>query len=245
MFNRELCIRNIELLLEQKKTKPSEIDTKAGVSAGYTTRLMKEDSKVVPGIEYLMAAANVLGININILVSVDLRALNAAERYLVEVEEKLFADTNAGKLNWNVFTVTDMMKPEGIYYLFSSMLPIMNKVIKVKSKSEIICKSKFSSDEYVSVVGGCIYAELPNEIAFVVIPIRVEGTSETGFNYTSYGYEIYMVIKKDKVKGLAQVLRDSVGYKTVDSMYDLVIKKNEKSILDDDTKSLLNDFLSM
>lgn len=98
-FNSELFFGNINYLLHVQDKRTGKFETEAGVKPGYMSRMSK-DSK--PGIDFIMKAADILGISVDSLLKVNISELNPTEKYFFDFMEKLKHDTDARKLNWEV-----------------------------------------------------------------------------------------------------------------------------------------------
>ena len=99
-FNKKLVLDNISFLLKEFGKKIGELETDAGVSPGYISRISKE-SNTKPGIEFIMKVADSLQTSVDTLLSADLAEMTPTERYLMSFLEKLVKDTVDDKLDWN------------------------------------------------------------------------------------------------------------------------------------------------
>ena len=99
-FNKQLMLDNISFLLTESGKKIGELETDAGVSPGYISRISKEGN-TKPGIEFIMKVADSFNTSIDTLLNVDLAEMTPTERYLVTFIEKLNKDTLDDKLDWN------------------------------------------------------------------------------------------------------------------------------------------------
>lgn len=106
-FDKNLTFANISFLLEKKKMKIGELESKAEVSTGYISRTRK-DRKTKPGIEFIIKAAYVLNVSIDTLLNIHLAALTPMERYLTTFFEKLKKDTSNDQLSWNKDTADEL-----------------------------------------------------------------------------------------------------------------------------------------
>lgn len=98
-FNPRLIFDNISYLIKEQGKKVGEVETQAGVSAGYISRNSK-DSNSKPGIDFLFRVSEILNTSIDTIVKIPLSELTPTERYLVSFFEKLKADTAADKILW-------------------------------------------------------------------------------------------------------------------------------------------------
>lgn len=98
-FNKQLMLDNIYFLLKEFGKKIGELETDAGVSPGYISRISK-DGNTKPGIEFIMKVADSLNTSMDTLLNVELAEMTPTERYLVSFLEKLNKDTLDDKLDW-------------------------------------------------------------------------------------------------------------------------------------------------
>lgn len=99
-FNKMLCLSNIYHLAKSKNIKIGDLESAAGVSAGYISRLNKADTKTSPSIEMLAVAADMLGVSLDALLNHDYEALTPTEKYMVDFLEKLQAKTVSHDQIW-------------------------------------------------------------------------------------------------------------------------------------------------
>lgn len=100
-FNSRLIFDNISYLIKEQGKKVGEVETQAGVSAGYISRNSK-DSNSKPGIDFLSRVSEILNTSIDTIMKIPLSELTPTERYLVSFFEKLKADTAADKILWEI-----------------------------------------------------------------------------------------------------------------------------------------------
>ncbi len=99
-FNKQLFLDNISFLLKESDKKIGELETEAGVSPGYISRISKEGNSK-PGIEFIMKVADSLNISMDTLLKLALTEMTPTERYLVSFLEKIEKDTMEDKLDWS------------------------------------------------------------------------------------------------------------------------------------------------
>ena len=99
-FNSQILFDNIEFLIKSENRKIGEVESAAGVSAGYISRTSK-DGGSKPGIDFIMNIAKVLHVSIDTLLKVEIASLTPTEKYLISFLEKLEHDTTHDLLTWN------------------------------------------------------------------------------------------------------------------------------------------------
>ena len=98
-FVKERLFSNLSHLIKLQGKKIGELESDAGVSAGYISRMNKEvNSK--PGIDFIVKAADQLNVSIDTLLGVDLTKLSRTEKYTFDFIEKLIRETEAESLRW-------------------------------------------------------------------------------------------------------------------------------------------------
>ena len=100
IFDKMICLNNIRYLAKAKGINLGDLETGAGVSAGYLSRIGKEDNKSSPSIEVLTSIADKLGVSLDGLVGFDYAGLTPTERYIIDFIEKLITETMGGTQSW-------------------------------------------------------------------------------------------------------------------------------------------------
>ena len=100
IFDKTKCLNNIRYLAKSKGINLGDLETGAGVSAGYLSRIGKEDNKSSPSIEVLTSIADKLGVSLDGLVGFDYAGMSPTERYIIDFIEKLASQTLGGFQNW-------------------------------------------------------------------------------------------------------------------------------------------------
>lgn len=100
VYNRKICLSNLYFLSKEKGIRLGDIETTAGVSPGYFSRLNKEDSTANPSVEVLSSVADQLGVPIDGLISQDYSSMSESERFVMDFLDKLVIDSDAGDAIW-------------------------------------------------------------------------------------------------------------------------------------------------
>ena len=101
IFDKTLCLNNIRYLAKSKGINLGDLETGAGVSAGYLSRIGKEDNKSSPSIEVLSSIADKLGVSLDSLIGYDYAGMAPTERYVIAFIEKLASETLKGVQDWD------------------------------------------------------------------------------------------------------------------------------------------------
>ena len=99
-FNKALCIQNIRYLLSKKDVRLGDIERASGNSPGYLSRLEKPDNTTDPSIEFLMNAAEMLGVGLDELTKGKMEELSPNEEMLSAFMDRLIENTKSDDLYW-------------------------------------------------------------------------------------------------------------------------------------------------
>ncbi len=111
-FDKYRCFRNIRFLLEKKGAKLGDIERASGNSAGYMSRLEKEANTTDPSMEFMVTAANMLGVKLDDLVFGNFTELSPNEEALLGFLNRLAYDTRKDEQEWEKETFKQHEKYE-------------------------------------------------------------------------------------------------------------------------------------
>lgn len=99
-FDKRVCLSNIYFLAKKKGIKIGDLESAAGLSAGYISRLNKADTKTSPSIEMLVVVADMLGVTLDALLNHNFEELTPGEKYMVDFLSKLIEKTTDNDEIW-------------------------------------------------------------------------------------------------------------------------------------------------
>ncbi len=168
-FDKLICIENIYYLAKLKGIRIGELEKKAGVSAGYLSRINRDDNTASPSIECLTAIASELDVTLDFLLGVVLGQLTPTDRYVLKFINKLTERTVNGDIDWEHYSPTQLY----------------SKIV-VEDKSYTI-KVPLLSVEYSEFINGPELRYIP--YSGNPLPIEnVEYFCRSAINYSSYIY---------------------------------------------------------
>lgn len=198
-FNKTLCFSNIrELLRQNPDVKIGQIEKEAGIRLGYMSRLEKVGNTSEPSMEFIVSAAKLLKVSVDILISVDLTGLTPTEQYLVNFFDKLKADTLQDKLDWNRETAFNLNRIEpdmnGFVYhpLFAEETFYEESECEYPNKvTRIVFNSKsFGPTTYIA--GDCFNLRLKNGTTLYLMDIE-KSVHKTN-DISAYAKEAWMFV---------------------------------------------------
>ena len=97
MFDKIKLLQNIRFLALQKGVKIGELESEAGVSVGYISRMLKvEDSGSASLMDLAILASDKFGVSLNALAQTDLSEMLPNELYLAKFFSRLEKKTTVG-----------------------------------------------------------------------------------------------------------------------------------------------------
>ena len=116
-YSKNRLIDNVYSLARARQIKIGEMETQAGVSPGYFSRLRQGEKNAAPGADFLLALAEALGVSVDTLLSFDLNEATEAETALHRYMEKLTRETDGRKISWREdpygYLENPLMNPDG------------------------------------------------------------------------------------------------------------------------------------
>ena len=253
-FDKYLIFQNIRELMKGTEIKLGQIEKEAGCQPGYMSRLDKTDSATDPSAEFIVTAAQILGVSVDVLLNVTIKYLTDSERYMIRFLEKLIRDTVSEKLGWNkepLYTLQDIYEEEDgrlWHPLFDSY-----QASGIDSGGNTYQKTQFyfPSEAFgrkTEIAGDCYHLELKNNATIYFMYVKEEGSSddEEGKN----AFELWIYSKKS---GASFLCGDHAGNQFITNLvFDLRmaieeymsrprINKDHKSIIDAFMKDDLTD----
>ena len=98
------CISNIYFLAKRNGIKIGDIEARAELSAGYISRLSKEDNKTPLSLDMVLAASELFEVSVESLLTCNFEAMTSTQDFLLRFIDKLITDTEMNKLRWNCET---------------------------------------------------------------------------------------------------------------------------------------------
>ncbi len=179
-FDKNRLGQNVRFLALQHGMKVGELETEAGVSSGYISRLLKsEETGSSSLLSLAVCASEKFGISLNTLLTANLSELLPNERYLAEFMAKLEMQTDQGILFWN-YETAKMYLDEN-----SGTRPLAI----FRSTPDEAWKEFSSSFDPEHRLGKAVVNATfgPQNQDIYVFQVLKDGTSE------NFGYEVYFV----------------------------------------------------
>lgn len=236
-FNRKMLLSNIAALTKEKNVKMGDLETAAGVSAGYFSRLNKGESNAIPNIEVITAVAEKLEVTIDCLAKVDYEALTPSERYLVDFINKLISKTSSFEMLWEGETVRKMLS-EGYDEHGNPAHPLF---VDTDFADRPVYNSLFHQGERVGLLGPAYHIPFDGG---TVLWLADVGFNDDENNPPEEEIELYMQ-KKYKVTPICHTVAN--GFSPFNdilfSLYYAAAESSKRPKIDGDVKSAIDSFM--
>lgn len=241
MFNKSRCISNIYQLAKDRGVKIGDLEKSSGVSAGYLSRINKEDSTTIPSIDFIADVAGMLGITVDALLNNDYCSPTPTEKYLLSFIDRLLSQTNADKLDWQKETVAQL---HSIGYDNNGDPTHVLYAIDTEDNSLVtVYDSKFNPG--VDISGDCFYLNLPGTTNAVVYLMCVSDPDIINSPLIDDTYELY-IVQSWKVKPLCHSLPTNSPFcKSLKTLYSAVSEYCKHPILEEGVMSAINAFMGV
>ena len=245
-FNKQRFYDNIEYLLKLRNMGVGEFETKAGVSTGYMAR-NKKDEKSRPGIEFIMAAAQVLGVSMDALLTLDLNDLNPTEQYLLDFFCKLHNDTLEDKLEWNRESADYLNRLEGDingnsgHWLFDMQTFMEQGETEYPDEVTRIVFTSKNFDVHTAIHGDCFNLKMQN--GSVLYLMNISKSVHRTDDPNAYCKEVWMCVPGEGCRFLCDNTSDNPIGLMVDALYDAISENAKHPKIGSGFKSVIDSFM--
>lgn len=233
-FNKAICLSNIYYLAKKQGVKIGDLESAAGVSAGYISRLNKEDNTSSPSIEAVVAIARKLEIPLDALLSRDYSALTSAENYLLQFLDKLLLDTTATDLIWEREPVAKICK-YGVDEDGYAIHPLF-----IAEDDGTAYNSLFHEGESIGLLADGYKVELQPRKVLYIMAVGVE----TGESMPKREYELYSVVRGRPSPICHSVWSEDACFnKRLEEIYAAAAESSKLPKIDPEVKDLIDGFM--
>lgn len=193
-YDKQMCLNNIRYLAKSKGLNLGDLETGAGVSAGYLSRVGKEDSKSSPSIEVLSFMAERLGVSVDGLIGYEYSDMTPSERYINDFIEKLIIDTHSGTRSWEKESLASLANLE-VYADGSTPHPLFTAY-----DNRAVFNSYFAQNIGTKLTDVLFHTWLENDCQLYLAKVSYDNTSGDGYELYVVQYNQYNHV--DNVEGI-------------------------------------------
>lgn len=241
-FDKSKCLGNIYHLVKENGLKIGDVEVQAGVSIGYLSRLNKEDNKSTPGIEFLLAVAQVLNVSLEGLLMCDYSELSPDERKSVDFLTKLLKDTQTNEIQWRKNAHSELFAIEydmGNVYAVHPLMEPFDDENQPEATARFV--SKFHPD-WSAWITECFETFISNEVRLFLVAanfVALQGEQVKG-------YELYMQIRGKVVPICYAVENEETSfYPLLNSLLSSAKESASHVHLDEDARNAIDLYLGI
>lgn len=261
-LNTQQIVENIYTLAKQRKIKIMDLEQAAGVSVGYLSKMNKPAARLP--LDVVSSIAGDFGMTVDALINYDPTGATNQEKKIVKLFDKLIADTNADKLEWNVYLKDiyersftkheiDLIEKKGLPPLaYSEEVDVKESKNGSSVKRYVIRHdSKFrnfnveakiyvsASNSFLADIGGGV------QVFVAMTNYKYQDPDIPLVKYNFDGYEMYF-IKNEQITKVCQATADEYpAYLSYFEKLQPAIKKYDaRRKLDKDANNIIDSYLS-
>ena len=242
-FNKERFYNNIEYLLNIRNMGIGEFEAKTGVSTGYMAR-NKKDEKSKPGIEFIMGAAEQLGVSVDSLLTSELYNLTPTEQYLLEFLCKLHKDTLDDKLEWNRESADYLNGLKGNVYGDSTHVLFSSEPYSEPGETD--CSERFvfhsqNLDDHTYIHGDCFNLKMQNRSTLYLMNIGKRAYYRTHSDASCV--EVWLCVPGDGKRFLCDNKGDNSINQKVTALYAAISEQTKHPQISAGFRSVIDSFM--
>ena len=243
-FDKRICLENIRFLLSQKSVKLGEIEKEAKVSPGYLSRLEKEGNTTDPSVEFLVTAAEKLGILVDTLIKTKMVRLTATEEKIIQFLTQMKGDTDSDELIWDSDSLEKLEAYEGLTVNTPQPHPLYRISInpEVGPENYYYC-SEFNPERSIVPADAGLHTKLQgsSDEIYMMKVHEVKGIDSYGENYI----ELYHVVEDKTVHPICDTSQASKEiFDAVNALYESASIASAHIRISDKTKSMIDSYLN-
>ena len=233
MFEKTILAQNIQYLSEKTGKKIGDLEKSAGVSIGYTSRLLKNDEKNTFSLMNLaMEASKEFCVPVDLMLTKKVADVHPNELYLMDFFNKLRNDTLAGIISWTVETESMITKEYERFNHPAFAIHYNNPY----NPDDCICyyKSPFNSDNHINdssvrtlILGKQLY----------IVEIK------QGFKDEKKGFEVYFAEYSGNIEPIICVLSGNYIYERIKDLFLLAMESRNQIMLSYSIRNTIDGYM--
>lgn len=243
-FNKMLCLSNIYHLAKQRNIKIGDLESAAGVSAGYISRLNKPDTKTSPSIEMLAIVADKLDVSLDALLYHDYENLTPTEKYVVDFLEKLRSKTLSHDEIWRRETYSRLRRV-GQDHRGNPEHPLFDWTKDENGCTSIEYISYFREGERVVIIDDGYVLPFDGNQSLYLMKVGVPVEMDDRGNTMETEYELYLVDSSWNVSIVCHSTfeEESPYNQPLEDLYTAAADSSKHPILTGNVRSAINSFM--
>lgn len=237
-YSKKVLMDNIYYLAKKNNITLGKLEELVGLSAGYLSRLNREDNNSNPSIDVVSSFSKQLKVPVDILIKYDLSTLSPDDTYMLQFLTVLAGKTANNEIHWNLIPrdfFSEVMQGDYQHELF-----------EIHMSNYYEYTSRFFDGKIMDIEGDALKVYI-NKTEYVCL-YRVSCSTDER-NIRDYYYELYLESDstEKKIEPLCNALmgdKNSVYFEILDQLCDLAIESTKKVSLKSSVKSSLDKFIN-
>jgi len=232
-------LKNFRFLLEKSDYKIGDIEEESGNTKGYVSRLENPSNTSFPNLNFLTYVSKKFNVSMDDLLFGKLDAINPSEAMLINFSNKLIADTNKDKLQWNKI---DSLKKKD--YSRCSAEELRSIPLRDMAIDSINITVNGSKGPFL-VCGDAYRAFLPDETNAVYIA-HVEMQSALNSLMHSEYYEIFLENSSGDFIDVSKQAELNESLKLVlKRLHDVVVESTNHVHIGEKAKDIISNYMNL
>lgn len=246
-FNKQQLIDNINYLLKESNMKIGELESEAGVSIGYISRITKESS-IKPGIDFIINAAHSLNVSVDTLLNVPLSETTPTERYLISFLEKLKRSTADDDLNWVRESPDSLNRMEtdingyALHPLFSYETFMEQGEMEYPEEVSRVVFTSHSFGVHTYICGDCFNLRMKNSSYIYLMNIS-KSVHRTG-DASAYAKEVWMHSPGSGTSFLCSTKSNDIFSTVINDLYATVLEFSKHPKVNKNLQHVIDAFMN-
>lgn len=239
-FDKSILFRNIRKLLGTSGVKLGQIERDAHCQPGYMSRLEKADNTTDPTVEFVVTAAKMLDVSVDLLIYSDLARMTETELYILRFLNNLIKDTKMDSLPWKINNMGryEMSGPIGT----AEGDPLFNYLVGIDLKTDSVQYRSLFTNRTLRCVGNCYMAELKGTGAKLYVMNCVDDAAKQ--NEVKQFYEMYIVNEKKVNPLLCTAKTGETLQRAVKRLFEVVEISATHVHINDEVRTIIDLYLT-
>ncbi len=245
-YSKKLLLNNIDYLIKKKGIKVGELETAAGVSSGYFSRLKNNENETVcPAVDTLSLIADKFNISLINLLYSDMTSLTEDDLYVIKFLKELTERTQDDKIKWDAESIMHFYDTRN-YYIRDYHQPLADKTYD--DDGDVIKYKSLFNEKPVELTGPIYKLSRIKRNMYITKIQSCDSNEQSDFDYCE-GYEFYFEEKDGPSNSLHKVCyaMNNKGkpeiYDVLKTLYEAITIASNNTKLDQSVKDGIAAFL--
>lgn len=239
-FDKTILFRNIRKLMNTTGVKLGQIEKDAHCQPGYMSRLEKAGNTTDPTVEFVVTAAKMLDVSVDLLIHSDLGRMTETELYILRFLNNLIKDTKTDSLPWKINNMGRYEKSGPIGTAEGD--PLFNYLVGIDLRTDSVQYMSMFTNKTLRCVGNNYMTELKETGAKLYIMNCVDDSAKQ--NEVKQFYEMYIVNEKKVNPLLCTAKTGETLQRAVKRLFEVVEISATHVHINDEVRTIIDLYLT-